>query len=190
VLAADGPDLPEGALPRDTDASREADGRRAGLLDHDHAVQSVDDPPLDVRRGSGQPVEIGARTHPQDYGAPRTHEGKTPFGCHGWRGEGLREGNAGAIDRLLLCAAANDRGVLGPPAIEELALATVGLEQLELAMRQVERQWNAGRAVPRPDVDDEPASSTSIERAGPSSSEVSPGVSTTALSQSSSWSTG
>ena len=154
--------------------------------------------PRAARRPVATRSRLGRLADPEHDRSSWADERQAPLGGDRRRRERLRDRDAGPVGLLLLGAAPDDPGVRRRPALEEVALPALRLEQHELVPRQRERERDARRAAARADVDDralEPAQQLDrpqrvLEqdaRARPrGESAVSPGVATTARSQSSS----
>ena len=103
-------------------------------------------------------AQVSCSADPEDGGATRPDERKQPLGGDRRRRERLRERNAVDVRLLLFRAAPDDPKIrkLGRPALQEIGLSPLGLEQGHVALGQRRRHRDPGRAAAGTDVDDRP----------------------------------
>ena len=146
-----------GALLRHARAAREPGRRRAGLADHEEPVEGR---PRARRRPRGRLRSTRSRSADgptQSTTAPpsRTSGRHHSAAVGGWC-ERLRDRDSVRLERLLLGPAPDDLEVrqLGRPALEELALSPLCLEQRDGPLGERRGERDAGCPAARPDVHD------------------------------------
>src|SRR6185369_7336578 len=102
---------------------------------------------------------VCGRPEPEHERSTETDEREAELGRDGRFGECLCESDAVRLARMLLRPSPDDPHVrkLGRETLEEAGLASLGLEQRELAFRQRDGEWNPRGASTRSDIDDRPA---------------------------------
>ncbi len=160
----------------------------------------IDELAGDAVGDSGDAVALRRGADPEDDTAALADERQAPLDRRRRMGERLRDRDAVRLDGLLLRPAPDDLEVrqLARPALEEVALAALRLEQRDRPAGERRGERDARGAAARPDVDDRavealnelrPASASSSRTRRASSMSriaVRPGVATTAVSQRSS----
>ena len=143
--------LGERAFPRHTRPAREPGWRRA-VLRRTKTRRRRSSVAGDRAAARASVSRIGGAARPRGHGATVAHERQAPLDRDRRLGERLRERDAERLEGLLLGAAPDDTEVreLGRPALEELALAPLGLEQRDLAVGKLAASGMPGVPPPEP----------------------------------------
>ena len=149
----------ERPLPRNTGAAREPGRRRPGLPEHEEARRRL-------RRAHRRAAPQHAATASGSADGPTHRTTAPPSATSGRHHSAATGGCASAFAtatpyRSGACSSARPQitsrfGQLGRPALEELRLAPLGLEQGHLTLRQRRGERDSGRAAAAADVDDRP----------------------------------
>src|SRR5262245_12538376 len=143
-------------FPGHSGAARKALRCRFELGDHHQAVTVLGSSAAHPYRHPRDSVELDRGTDPEHDGAARTDEWKRPLDCDRRRRKGLRDRDAETVGLLLLRPSPDhiEVGETLLPALQELRLPPLRLEQRHLPAGECDGQRNARRASTRTDIDD------------------------------------
>src|SRR6266496_1403733 len=120
---------------RDTGSPWKALRSGADFANEDEAGRSFDKLAGDLLRDPRNAIVLGGRTHPEDDGATLGHDRQARSRGHERRRKRLRNRDLVTVCYLVFCATLNYARIRRRPAAQELALASVRLQQRELAFR-------------------------------------------------------